>query len=105
MTEKHTPTPWEARLHNNGSHWFIDADSGEGDGTGITVVDELSEANAAYIVKACNGYEELLAAAKASRTEIEALVADGTLTADGVETNAGWIQLCEAIANAEEAKT
>ena len=52
---KHTPGPWEAREHSDGSHWFVDWDGG------WTAGDELSEANARLIAAA----PELLEACEA----------------------------------------
>ena len=54
---KHTPGPWEAREHSDGSHWFVDWDGG------WTAGDELSEANARLIAAApdlLNALEESL---------------------------------------------
>ena len=54
---KHTPGPWEARRHINGSHWFVDAPSSDEDGTGITVSDELGKGDARLIAAAPGGGE------------------------------------------------
>ena len=45
----HTPGPWEAREHSDGSHWFVDYQQG---GEGYTLVDGLSEADARLIAAA-----------------------------------------------------
>lgn len=55
---------------------------------------------------ACEGINpeavpEMLEALEAIRAEIEALVTDGTLGPKAVETNAGWIKLCKALAKAK----
>lgn len=55
MTE-HTPGPWEATRHYDGSHWFVEYQLA---GVRHTLVDGLSEANAHLIaatpelLKAC----------------------------------------------------
>jgi len=45
----HTPGPWEARQHHDGSHWFVDHEQG---GEGYTLVDELSKGDALLIAAA-----------------------------------------------------
>ena len=49
MKIEHTPGPWEAREHSDGSHWFVDWEQG---GEGYTLVDGLSEADARLIAAA-----------------------------------------------------
>lgn len=70
---KHTPLPWNAHSNNNDD--YIDIDSS---GTRITSIplvsvldNEESEANAAFIVKACNSHYTLLEALKEMVNEYE----------------------------------
>ena len=55
---KHTPGPWEAREHSDGSHWFVDWEQG---GEGYTLVDGLSEADARLIAAAPDLLQKLKA--------------------------------------------
>lgn len=58
MSIKHTPGPWEAREHSDGSHWFVDWEQG---GEGYTLVDGLSEADARLIAAAPDLLQKLKA--------------------------------------------
>lgn len=60
MNAQHTPTPWIEQEMPIGCNDRITADDGEG-----TTVCEFPyglDANAAFIVRACNAHEELIAA-------------------------------------------
>ena len=63
METKHTPTPWQARLHEGGPLWIIGPDP---DNFNIiaTTTKGNDKANAKFIVRACNSHVKLLAACK-----------------------------------------
>ena len=64
LMNKHAATPWTVQTDGNGFFW-IDKLTGDG---GYTVCncgderDDLSEANATFIVQCCNSHDDLLAA-------------------------------------------
>lgn len=68
MTQKHTPVPWKVSDQTT-SFWIIgDADARDefGDDAGIIIGQmrgnckkEISKANAEFIVRVCNAYDEL----------------------------------------------
>ena len=57
---KHTQTPWHARKEDGCPRSFIHTTVTD-DYRCTTVVDDVSHANAEFIVKACNEHEELAA--------------------------------------------
>lgn len=78
-TQQHTPGPWRAEWLDDLDGWIMD---GAGnylativteDDDGFLVPAAEQEANARFIVQACNSFEELLAAAKLSLEELEYL--------------------------------
>lgn len=107
----HTPTPWIANHQHSGvSSWRIETDEYTNDGWSIAELHGPdSEADAAFIVEACNNYEAL----KASHTEllkrinnylvyVQAYANDGSLSMNAALGNAEKL-LDEAIANAAKA--
>lgn len=67
--------------------------------SGGTDFDALAEFNALREER-----DRLREALQGMRSEIEALVEDGTLEADAVEGNAGWVKMCEALAVSKDAE-
>jgi len=70
MNDKHTSTPWEYKERKPWGGPYSQTEAYI-EGGGLVIVNgcapggtEEAKANAAFIVKACNNYEKLLAAAK-----------------------------------------
>ena len=85
MEAEHTPTPWSIeRNKERGIIWIdaLDAPSEgiadlyhrHGIGTEDFVAKRDAEANAAFIVRACNSFDALVAALKEAREEVDDLV-------------------------------
>lgn len=71
----HTPTPWyyghseNPDVYRNAPHWLVLSDPVESTGEAIADVEtgpgpETAEANAAFIVRACNSHHALVTAAR-----------------------------------------
>ena len=94
MTQTHTPGPWRMTKHDALKNvYHIDAGPKGYERVRVAIVD-TGEANAAYIVRACNAHDELLAIAK----RIHGLMQSGDI--EGREWSE-FIQLSSAIAKAE----
>lgn len=62
MTTKHTPTPWFlSGPHNDGSAGIYTTANPSVDSS-VAAFSDVGEANAAFIVRACNAHDELVAA-------------------------------------------
>ena len=76
MTEEHTPLPWELGIDAENNNWSI-----MGGGIEITHLpfltgsedDDVAEADANFICRACNCHEELLKALRAAVDHIPAV--------------------------------
>lgn len=76
MTTEHTPTPWKANLTHNEPCVY----AGTGSGRGIAYmqaentphIENSAEraANAAFIVRACNAHEDLVAALREAQAAL-----------------------------------
>lgn len=69
MSKQHTPLPWAEQEMPHGRNDRITADDGEG-----TVICEFPyglDANAAFIVQACNAHDDLVAALTATLPALE----------------------------------
>ena len=86
---KHTATPWKQHKGQWGIHNIEDSKEGQ---LLCEVQGSDSEANAAFIVKACNAHEDLLRLLKLSLEDLEDY---GTYSVDILEIK-------RAIANAEQ---
>ena len=73
----HSPLPWRIGAEGSRGEWFIDAawpSDCVGDPT-IAIVDRNPEADAAFIVRACNSHAALVEALKECSFRLAALVA------------------------------
>jgi len=66
MKAKYTATPWKIHIASTTRHGY-DIESAMGD---LIVYNLQNKANAEFIVRACNAYEELLAVLKGARLAI-----------------------------------
>lgn len=75
MDAKHTPTPWhDSGLSDTLPGGFIEARNGKNIclyyAGPETAVGDQGKANAAFIVRACNAHEELVAALRGARSDL-----------------------------------
>ena len=70
----HTPGPWSVWTESNGAHQFIEQKTSRVDSVLIAELAPAHEANADFIVRACNAHEALLAELKTVRDWINQLV-------------------------------
>ena len=75
---KHTQTPWHARKEDGCPRSFIHTTVTD-DYRCTTVVDDVSHANAEFIVKACNEYDSLVSQLGAIHSAILEKNTDGSL--------------------------
>ena len=77
MSDKHTPTPWRV-LHSGYPHVVVVTEKWDSEdgvlicypGRHTSAADPEVQANAEFIVRACNSHEELLAAARSASLEL-----------------------------------
>lgn len=67
MATKQTPTPWRVEKNDQGAN-FIRGDNG--DGVALANCIPASSTNAAFIVRACNAHDDLLASLKEISDEL-----------------------------------
>jgi len=67
----HTRTPWGLDQNATGTQWMITVDGYDDEGSHhrgvistLAITNEHSEANAAFIVRACNAHDDLVVALK-----------------------------------------
>lgn len=78
MTTQHTPTPWEVSLRNAGAAIIAPAASGKiHEATIICSGLGGHRGNAAFIVRACNAHDELVAALRNSLAFVEYVANNG----------------------------
>ena len=74
MSAEHRPLPWKCELMGS-EGWSVFASGGFGVYP-RTIATNLSEADARFVVQACNAHEELLEAAKALLNVIDTMTTD-----------------------------
>jgi len=113
-SKQHTPTPWSvhpvcrldrANLHGvavghplsyePGAFQFFDDD---GRGNGLPLPESDREVNAAFLVRACNSHDALVAALRVCNARLLA-----RMHTDSAEDYAAYSQACTALAAAEAA--
>ena len=72
MTQKHRPVPWEVRGSGPYTVWG-ETSTIPSRTVSIQLASVLGEANARFIVQACNAHEELLAALQEAETWVSGL--------------------------------
>ena len=81
MTTQHTPTPWQVELRNAGAAIVAPAASGKmHEATVICSGLGGNRANAAFIVRACNAHDELVAALTLAKYVLATLSLDDDCT-------------------------
>ena len=101
---KHTPTPWHSFgpiIHHNGQH-VAHVVNNERHPDGDTGSPE-QRANAEFIVRACNSFDDLLAACKAVAAALDRIQQDGSIVwlDDGPVHESASERLAWVIAKAE----
>src|SRR5690349_7081039 len=96
----HTPTPWRTDWLGDERGWILDKDSNylaeivAKDECGFVVPLKQQRANAAFIVRACNGHDMLLDAARGFYDLITELQEDGC---DLFDDHAPFLGHCYAV--------
>ena len=102
MEAKHTPIPWlvhrmtstyQIPIRSENGTWIGSVDAGRIGGG------QEGQANAEYIVRACNAYEDLLAACKSVADLLENMPSKAYIS---VQNHPCWGLIEAAIANAEK---
>jgi len=97
---KHTPTPWREHTTDGGAVYIQKHDGGLEGAIARLDFGENPEADAAFIVKACNGYEGLVEALKTAEASLQDYLDGGEFVSENVPADLKIIR--EALAKAEE---